>query len=151
MRLEQCGVAARIGAEALEVDPEGPHDHWCVRGNLFVQLARGELTDGDQYVGVRRGVGDGSSEERDLGAFVPLGVGEEREIVDRHDGRRRRTMRASCSGAMRHTPTDFARRAATREVRFVEESRTGRALGTIEAMCVVGDQSCQRQRVVSTQ
>src|SRR5665213_1065569 len=93
VRAKQLRVTARIGAEAFQVDAERRHDDGGVRGNLFVQLPGGELTDDDEHVGVRGRVGDRSSKERHLRTFVPLRVREEREVVDRYDRRRGRSMR----------------------------------------------------------
>ena len=65
----------------------GSHDDGLSRGNVPLHLFGGELTHGNENIGVLSGVTHGAFEKLNLALLVPLGIRKIRQIMDGDDGR----------------------------------------------------------------
>ena len=72
------GGGAQVGAERGHVDPVGGHVE------PFRQVGRGGRGHAQHPVGGGHGPAHGPAEVADLAGLVPLGVGEQGQVVDRH-------------------------------------------------------------------
>ncbi len=98
-RRHRPGVRIGLGPEAVVVDTVGHHEHPSRRRAQFAETIGGSTAHAHDGVGVAGRHPDGPTEHDDLAPLVPLGMVEEREVVNGHDAWQSRSARAWCSAA----------------------------------------------------
>ena len=124
---EQGAIGARRRLDRREagvVDPVGRHHDRCPHVAAGPQPRRRDLAHTDESARMQAGLANGPAEEQRLRPDVPLGVVEERAVVNGHDARARAHVRAWCSAGPWCT-SHPERAEEPREACLLEDEATG--------------------------